>query len=165
MSDPEAGQKTGSTTIAVQPRDVAEFGRFLQDCAGDGSAEVPGVAAVIDVLQPLHLNPGDPSVIPRAGDLVERFNRVIVLLADALSYFSQCIGQIGADLEQIAQGYANAEELAEAEAKDLGQLIATSGDFMKSSGGTLASVADLAPDPAAGQSVMRPVKPYGKPPE
>ncbi|MFC8277566.1 hypothetical protein ACFUJR_34545 [Streptomyces sp. NPDC057271] len=133
----------GASTISVQPADVAAFGKFLQECAGEGSDAVPGITSITSLLGTLGISPGDPAVIPHVDELTATFAAVVQTLAEALMLFAKGIGEIGSQLVTVAGEYASAEELAQADVEDLGALLAATDEFMKESGGNVATLRDL----------------------
>lgn len=133
----------GASTISVQPADVAAFGKFLQDCAGEGSDAVPGITFITGLMETLGINPGDPAVIPKADALTNTFAAVVRTLIEALTLFAKGISDVGSQLVTAAGAYASAEELAQADVEDLGALLAATDEFMKESGGKAATLGEL----------------------
>ncbi|MFD3998590.1 hypothetical protein [Streptomyces sp. NPDC058583] len=99
--------------------------------------------SLMPLLESVRINPGDPAVIPQADGLLATFGSVVRTFGDWLVGFAEGLNQAGAELVKAAGEYANAEELAQADVKDLGALLASSDAFMKESGGRLANMADV----------------------
>ncbi|MFE5301607.1 hypothetical protein [Streptomyces sp. NPDC056632] len=142
-------------TITVEPADVAAFGEFLQVCAGqgtDGNDALWGVESLLDLLEFVVVNPGDPAVLPGAQSILEALSAILKPLYEGLMVFGQGIKNLGEELVKVAEGFADAEEMAAAGVKDLGNMLAITNEFMKDSGGTMASLSQMAKENAPTQT-------------
>ncbi|MGW3687205.1 hypothetical protein [Streptomyces sp. NPDC005125] len=135
------------STVRVEPADVRYLADFLQTSAGQGTDAVWGIEAMLELLQTIQINPGDPSVIPGSQTLLDTVMAVVKPLYEGLQVFGGGLKVMGEELAKVADGYTSAEELAQADVQDLGVLLAITDGYAQDSGGKMLDASQLPKNP------------------
>ncbi|GAA3776812.1 thrombospondin type 3 repeat-containing protein [Streptomyces phyllanthi] len=121
---------SGSSEIAVEPRDLKVFGEHLKDLAAEGVAEAPGLAAIQRKVQEIVVPDVDPAYFPGTQSLQNTLNSVRTSIGEELGALADFFVQLGDDLIDASEKYRTGEDMAEAQADELGRLLQETSEFI-----------------------------------
>ncbi|MER6913312.1 hypothetical protein ABT354_16715 [Streptomyces sp. NPDC000594] len=151
--------------IAAEPRDLRIFGEFMRETAADGTADGPGLRETLRRVRAVVVPEVDAGFFPGTVDLTASTVGVRDLILEELELLADFFGTLGGDLVTASELYRTSEDLAQAQADELGRLVQETSEFIdvqeartakaqEAESGQRSGIADdrSAPAPGAGEN-------------
>ncbi|MER6998687.1 hypothetical protein ABT342_23750, partial [Streptomyces sp. NPDC000410] len=116
--------------IAVEPKDLKEFGQYLREMAGTGADGALGLETIRARLSTVAIPDVDPEVFPGTDALKATVHSTRESIMEELAQLSNFFNELGADLEEASELYRNGEDMAQASMDELGKILAETSDFI-----------------------------------
>lgn len=121
---------SGSSEIAVEPRDLKAFGEHLKELAAEGVAEAPGLTAIQRKVGEIVVPDVDPQYFPGTQELQATLDAVRTSIGEELGALADFFVRLGDDLVDASEMYRDGEDMAQAQADELGRLLQETSEFL-----------------------------------
>ncbi|MFD3998598.1 hypothetical protein [Streptomyces sp. NPDC058548] len=111
------------STVAANPDDLIDYGRFLQEIAAGGPSGDAGLAQAVELVRAISVPIPDSSVIPGGAEFAKGLTRNVGELLAALEQLTAGCRDLGEAVENVGHSTRSAEEVRAAGAKALGDRL------------------------------------------